>query len=68
MKRILFSFFVLFFVFSEIQAQQTFTFNDLMKIRRVGDPQLSPEGRTVAYTIGDVNVLENRTLTQIYTV
>lgn len=68
MKRILFSLFVLVFVFSNVQAQQTFTFNDLMKIRRVGDPQISPDGRTVAYTIGDVNVPENRTLTQIYTV
>lgn len=67
MKRILFSLVVLAFVFANIQAQQ-FTINDLMKIRRVSDPQVSPDGRTVAYTIGDVNVAENRTLTQIYTV
>lgn len=68
MKRVLFSVFILFFVFSGIQAQQKFTFDDLMKIRRVGDPQISPDGRTLAYTIGDVNVPDNRTLTQIYTV
>lgn len=49
-------------------SAQGFTFNDLMKIRRVGDPQLSPDGRTVAFTIGDVNKAENKTLTQIYTV
>ena len=47
---------------------QTFTFNDLVKLRRVSDPQLSPDGRTVAFTIGDVDKAANRTLTQIYTV
>ncbi len=49
-------------------SAQTFNFNDLMKIRRVGDPQLSPDGKTVAFTIGDVDKSANKTLTQIYTV
>ncbi len=49
-------------------SAQTFTFNDLVKIRRVGDPQLAPDGRTVAFTIGDVDKAANRTLTHIYTV
>ncbi len=49
-------------------SAQTFTFNDLVKLRRVGDPQLAPDGRTIAFTIGDVNKAENKTLTQIYTV
>ena len=40
----------------------------MVKLRRVGDPQLSPDGRTVAFTIGDVNKETNRTLTQIYSV
>ena len=47
---------------------QTFTFNDLVKMRRVGDPQLSPDGKTIAFTIGDVDKSANKTLTQIYTV
>jgi dipeptidyl aminopeptidase/acylaminoacyl peptidase len=47
---------------------QTFTFDDLMKVRRVGDPQISPDGRTVAFTVGDVEKAANRVLTQIYTV
>jgi dipeptidyl aminopeptidase/acylaminoacyl peptidase len=55
------------FAFIGISAQ-TFTFNELVKIRRVGDPQLSPDGRTVAFTIGDVDKPANRTLTHIYTV
>lgn len=49
-------------------SAQTFTFNDLVKTRRVGDPQLAPDGRTVAFTIGDVDKSANRTLTHIYTV
>ncbi len=70
MKRIFFSFFLLAFAFADIYAQQNsvLTVNDLFKIRRVGDAQLSPNGKTVAYTIGDVNKEANRTLTQIYTV
>ncbi|HEX8177755.1 MAG TPA: S9 family peptidase [Pyrinomonadaceae bacterium] len=42
------------------------TINDLLKIRRVGDPQLSPDGRWVAYTISDLNWEANRRATQIY--
>ena len=67
MKRINFSLLILTFAFSSIYAQ-TFTVDNLMKVRRVGDPQLSPDGKTVAYTIGDVNVQANKTLTQIYLV
>lgn len=67
MKRLSFLILSCFLAFISVSAQ-TFTFNDLVKIRRVGDPQLSPDGRTVAFTIGDVNKAENKTLTQIYTV
>lgn len=67
MKRL--TFLILFCCFALITVSaQTFTFNDLVKIRRVGDPQLSPDGRTVAFTIGDVDKAANKTLTQIYTV
>lgn len=45
---------------------QTFTFDQMLKMRRVGDPQLSPDGKTIAFTIGDVDKAANRTLTQIY--
>jgi len=70
MKRIFFSFFLLAFAFANIYAQpnSAFTFNELIKLRRVGDPQLSPDGKTVAFTIGNVDKEANRTLTQIYTV
>ncbi len=48
------------------QAASPFTINDLLKVRRVGDPQVSPDGKWIAYSIGDVNKEANRTLTQIY--
>ncbi|HEX9961364.1 MAG TPA: prolyl oligopeptidase family serine peptidase, partial [Pyrinomonadaceae bacterium] len=67
MKRLLLVFFVFAFVTINAQAQTGFSFNDMIRMRRVGDAQLSPDGRTVAFTIGDVSVPDNRTLTQIYT-
>lgn len=68
MNRILSVLFVFALLFVNSQAQNPFTVNDLMKLRRVGDPQVSPDGKIVAFTIGDVNVSANRTLSQIYTI
>jgi dipeptidyl aminopeptidase/acylaminoacyl peptidase len=48
-------------------AQLTFTINDLINVKRVGDPQVSPDGKWIAYTVGIVDKEANRTLTQIYT-
>ena len=45
---------------------RTYTIDDLLKARRVGDPQLSSDGKRVAFTIGDVDFNGNRVLTQIY--
>ncbi|HEV7797205.1 MAG TPA: S9 family peptidase [Pyrinomonadaceae bacterium] len=49
-------------------AQETrrFTVEDLLKVRRVGDPQVSPDGKHVAFTIGEVNWDANKVVTQIY--
>lgn len=69
MRKIFFAFIFAIFAFALINAQtNTFNFDEMMKVRRVGDPQLSPDGRTVAFSIGDVNFNANRTNTQIYTV
>ncbi len=68
MKRILFSVvFVLVATFAAY-SQLTFSINDLINVKRVADPQLSPDGRTVAFTVGVVNKDANKTLTQIYTI
>ena len=65
MKRIFFVLgFVLLATFAA-SAQAIFTVNDLINLKRVGDPQLSPDGKWVAYSIGVVNKEANKTLTQI---
>jgi dipeptidyl aminopeptidase/acylaminoacyl peptidase len=68
MKRFVFLAFTLLLVASAATLAQTrtYTVEDLMKVKRVGDPQVSPDGRWVAFTIGDVNFEANRTITQIY--
>ncbi len=68
MKRTIFSFLMMLFVASAAIAQTTFTFNDLVKIHRVSDAQVSPDGKFVAYSIGNVDVEANRTVSQIYVV
>ena len=50
------------------QTARQFTIDELMKVRRVGDPQISPDGRTVAFAVGDVNLDANKVVNQIYTV
>lgn len=43
-----------------------FNVQEMLKIQRVADPQLSPDGRWVAYQIGVPDVAANRSRTQIY--
>lgn len=47
-------------------AQTPFTVNDLIAMKRVTDPQLSPDGKRIAFTIGVVDKAANRTINQIY--
>lgn len=68
MKRIKVLFFVIALAASASFGQSGFTFDDMINMRRVGDPQLSPDGRWVAYTVGVVNKAENKTLTHIFKV
>src|SRR6266436_2420275 len=48
--------------------ERRFTIDELLKVRRVGDPQLSPRGDQVAFTITDVDQATNKSTTQIYVV
>src|SRR5215831_2348969 len=53
---------------SAVAQERHFTIDDLLKVRRVGDPQVSPKGDQVAFTITDVDKVANKSLTQIYLV
>jgi dipeptidyl aminopeptidase/acylaminoacyl peptidase len=69
MKRFPFVAAVVLLALTAAFAQQTptpFTINDLLKVRRVEDPQVSPDGKWIAYAIGDVNKDANKTIKQIY--
>ena len=68
MKRIFLLFFVLSLLSFGSFAQTPFGINDLLNVKRVGDPQLSPDARSVLYTVGIVDKDGNRVVTQIYSV
>ncbi|HVF29698.1 MAG TPA: S9 family peptidase [Pyrinomonadaceae bacterium] len=69
MNRII-SCFVVFLVLASAAFAQRGPFNTdtLLAVKRIGDPQLSPDGRTIAFTVGTVNKADNRVVTHIYTV
>lgn len=68
MKRLVVFVPVLLLVLASLATAQnrTYTVEDLLKVRRVADPQISPDGRQVAFTIGDVNFDANKVVNQIY--
>ena len=45
-----------------------FSVDGLMELQRIGDPQLSPDGTTVAFTVQTVDLQENSQPRQIYTI
>src|SRR3984893_5274739 len=70
MKRFVVSLYILVLALcAVVEAQeQRFTINDLLKVRRVGDPQVSPKSNLIAYTITDIDKAANHGVTQIYVV
>src|SRR5689334_15664958 len=46
--------------------QARFTVQEMLKLQRVADPQLSPDGQWVAYQISVPDVAANRSRTQLY--
>ncbi|HUU14864.1 MAG TPA: S9 family peptidase [Terriglobia bacterium] len=49
-------------------AKRPITFEDLMKVQRISDPQVSPDGRWVAYVQGSVDLEANKTRRHIWLV
>jgi dipeptidyl aminopeptidase/acylaminoacyl peptidase len=60
----------IFLLFSASLAaqKQPFDVQALLKIARIEEPQLSPDGKTVAFTVQTVDVAQNTKPKQIYTV
>jgi dipeptidyl aminopeptidase/acylaminoacyl peptidase len=49
-------------------AKEPFTFEAMMRIQRISDPRLSPDGKLVAFTVQTVDLEKNTKPTQIYVV
>jgi dipeptidyl aminopeptidase/acylaminoacyl peptidase len=50
------------------QAKRPFTFEDMMKLRRVGEPEVSPDGKWVIFSVVDVNLEANTKTPHIWIV
>ena len=59
---------VLLFSASLAAQKQPFDVQALLKIARIQEPQLSPDGKTVAFTVQTVDLAQNTKPKQIYTV
>lgn len=47
-------------------AKRPITFDDMMKVQRISDPQVSPDGRWVAYVQGAVDFEANKVVNHIW--
>jgi len=69
MRRLFLSLFALAFALSAVaQAKHPFTFEDMMKLKRVGDPQVSPDGKWVIFSVVDVDLEANTKTPHIWIV
>jgi hypothetical protein len=50
------------------QARHSLTFEDMMKLKRVGDPQVSPDGKWVIFSVVDVDLEANTKTPHIWIV
>ena len=49
-------------------TKHAMTFDDLMAVQRVGEPQISPDGRAVVYTVGATDMDANRVAHNVWVV
>jgi dipeptidyl aminopeptidase/acylaminoacyl peptidase len=69
MRRLLLSILVLAFAVSAVaQAKHPFTFEDMMKLKRVGEPEVSPDGKWVIFSVVDVDLDANTKTPHIWIV
>jgi dipeptidyl aminopeptidase/acylaminoacyl peptidase len=50
------------------QAQRPITFDDLIEMQRIGDPQISPDGKTIAFVITTFDKNQNSSNSNIYVI
>ena len=69
MRRLFLSLIVLAFTLPALaQAKHPFTFDDMMKLKRVGEPEVSPDGKWVLFSVVDVNLEANTKTPHIWIV
>ncbi|MGA9510020.1 MAG: S9 family peptidase [Candidatus Sulfotelmatobacter sp.] len=60
---------VIAFTFSAFaQVKHPFTFEDMMKLKRVGEPEVSPDGKWVIFSVVDVDLAANTKTPHIWIV
>src|SRR5271169_3470679 len=55
-------------VCSVVQAKHIITYEDLAKVQRIADPQLSPDGKWIAYEVTVVDLAANKKVSHIWVV
>src|ERR1035441_6530370 len=68
MRRLVFLFVLLFSLPAFSQAKHPFTFEDMMKLKRVGEPVPSPDGKWVLFSAVDVDLAANKKTPHIWVV
>jgi len=53
---------------SVAQAKHIIAYEDLAKVQRIADPQLSPDGKWIAYEVGVVDLAANKKVSHIWMV
>jgi len=51
---------------SAAQAKHPIAYEDLAKVQRISDPQVSPDGKWIAYVLGIVDLEANKTNRHIW--
>src|SRR5215471_4511751 len=60
--------FLAFALSTAAQSRHPLTFEDMMKLKRVGDPQVSPDGKWVIFSVVDVDLAANTKTPHIWIV
>ena len=50
------------------QAKKALTIEDILKLKTVSEVQISPDGKWVAYTVSEMDMKKDKSLTRIYSI